>query len=534
MSQSLSVDENVPVVQDIMRRAKAAGYNGIMFSEYHFLKLDAMDAAYFRNVQQVTATARELGLDIYPEVCTFGCSWGMLFHNPNLAEGTPIRDALFVAKGGQADIVQKVNLLNADFEQTKNGAFTGWDFQDNPGKVTFADSAVSHSGSTSLRMENISASRHDSRIMQKVKVSPFHLYHLSWWLKTDNFDAPGAINVEVVGAPGDRDLAYPSTLSPKRTQDWRYYDLDFNSFDNTEVNVCLGVWGGRGNGKIWWDDVKLENLGLMNVLRRDGCPLVVKSEDGVVYTEGKDFQPVVDPILAASTGSYDIYHTPPTIHLSAGSRIKEGQRLLVSYYSAFPITHHQEVNICFSHPQVYALVDDEIKRCETLLHPKGYIMGHDEIRTGDWCTLCQDRHLTPGQLLADNVSRCQSIIKKDSPNAAIFAWSDMFDPNHNARPGNYYLVNGSWEGSWEGLSKDVIIINWNQDKSDTLEWFGKRGNPQILAGYYDASPQDIQAWLSQAKNTPNIVGVMYTTWENNYRDLEAFAKAAWEGTEGGK
>jgi hypothetical protein len=34
-------------------------------------------------------------------------------------------------------------------------------------------------------------------------------------------------------------------------------------------------------------------------------------------------------------------------------------------------------------------------------------------------------------------------------------------------------------------------------------------------------------WLEAAKDVPGIIGTMYTTWRNNYDDLEKFAKVWW-------
>jgi hypothetical protein len=109
-------------------------------------------------------------------------------------------------------------------------------------------------------------------------------------------------------------------------------------------------------------------------------------------------------------------------------------------------------------------------------------------------------------------------------------WSDMFDPFHNApKTGSYYLVKGDgpWYGSWEGLDKDVIICNWNSQKNvrlDSLKWFADRGHKQMLAGYYDGPPERITDWLTDAAKVPGVVGVMYTTWQQRYDDLEKFAE----------
>jgi hypothetical protein len=100
----------------------------------------------------------------------------------------------------------------------------------------------------------------------------------------------------------------------------------------------------------------------------------------------------------------------------------------------------------------------------------------------------------------------------------------MFDPHHNAVD-NYYLVRGSLEGA--SAPEDVTIVNWNFGKRvDSLQHFAKRGHLQIIAGYYDANPNQITQWLDtiteQKLNT--VDGIMYTTWNRNFSDLEEFAQ----------
>ena len=114
-------------------------------------------------------------------------------------------------------------------------------------------------------------------------------------------------------------------------------------------------------------------------------------------------------------------------------------------------------------------------------------MSHDEIRVANWCRACQDRKLSPGQLLAENVRRCTAILKSINPHARVVVWSDMFDPHHNAVD-NYYLVNGSLKGSWEGLSREVMIANWNSGKAkESLAFFADRGHKQLIAGIMTAT-----------------------------------------------
>ncbi len=181
---------------------------------------------------------------------------------------------------------------------------------------------------------------------------------------------------------------------------------------------------------------------------------------------------------------------------------------------------------CPSEPKLYEILRVQARRVNELFRPKTFFMSHDEIRVGNWCRACQDRKLSPGELLADNARKCTEILKSVNPQARIVVWSDMFDPHHNA-VGNYYLVNGSLEGSWEGLSRDVIIANWNGGKAkESLSFFAGRGHKQIIAGYYDVDDlTNFQQWDQAARDVPGVIGFMYTTWQSKYNLLEQYGQA---------
>ena len=56
----------------ILRRAKSAGYNGILMADYKFHVLDRVVDRYFKNIKTVRSLADELGLEIIPAVAPFG------------------------------------------------------------------------------------------------------------------------------------------------------------------------------------------------------------------------------------------------------------------------------------------------------------------------------------------------------------------------------------------------------------------------------------------------------------------------------
>jgi hypothetical protein len=532
-AQNLQVNSNVPLLQGIMQRAKNAGYNGIVLDDFKLSILDQVPSWYFTNVAAVKATAQQLGIDIYPSAFPVGYAEGLLAHDPNMIEAQPVRGALFIAgANGMATLSPEpaIALNNGGFESVNGNTFTGYLFQDGPGQKTFADTTTVHGGLRSIRMQNIGTISPIGmcRIAQTVAVSPWRQYHLSAWIKTDSFDRPGAIWMQALGQQTSQSLC-SYNIGVQGTQNWTQHHIVFNSQQNTSVVVYFGVWGGNA-GTLWWDDGQVEEVGLLNVVRRPGAPLMVQADGGsTVYTEGVDYQPVADARMGTVpwSGAYEVYHAAPSIQLTPGSQIQPGQRLRVSFYHAMT-TDSDKAAMCLSEPGAMAILQDQVNRVYSLFQPRGLFMDHDEIRVMNWCQACQSRGLTPGQILADHVSRCATMCRAAaSPSPEVFVWNDMFDPYHNA-VSSYYLCNGAVTNSWAGIDSGIVIVNWNYgNRAQSLPFFASRGNRQILGAYYDGPVGNINTWINdaQAASVP-LAGIMYTTWIGDYSNLEAFAQAA--------
>jgi len=151
--------------------------------------------------------------------------------------------------------------------------------------------------------------------------------------------------------------------------------------------------------------------------------------------------------------------TPPLAGLSRRSphpvtrdtRIRKGEKLRVSFYHSL-IVYEDRVTHCLSEPRIFADWRAEVQRADSLFHPAAFFMSHDELRVVNQCALCQSKGLTPGQLLAWNVHQSAQIIREVRPDAEIWVWSDMFDPQHNAVD-QYYAVNGSLRARGRGWTR---------------------------------------------------------------------------------
>lgn len=532
-SYNLQVDKSTDDLINLIERASRDGYTGFVLADYKFQVLYRVPDFYFRNVERVKAAAARARIELIPAVFSIGYSNGILAQDPNLAEGLPVVDQPYLVRNGVAILNARpaAQIKNGGLEATKGDKFVGFNWQDDPGVTTFADRSVHHQGQVACRFEpgkivNGQTSP-NVRITQTVKLRPQTAYRFSCWVKTRNLAPTGSFHLLVLGAGSSgRQLTFHEG-GVESNQDWKRLDVVFNSLDQTEANLYAGFWG-AGKGQVWIDDLSVEELALVNVLRRPGCPLTVKSADGKkIYQEGRDFEPVVDAKLGRVPweGEYEFDHAGPAIKITPRSRIKNGDSLRVSWYHP-AITHDSQVMCCLSEPKLATILVDQARRLNALFHPRTFFMSHDEIRVANWCQACQGSKRTPGELLAENARLCTSILKRVNPQARVVVWSDMFDPHHNAVD-KYYLVNGSLKGSWEGLGRDVMIANWNGDKAaESLKFFADRGHRQVIAGYYDGDDlTNFQRWDAAARPVKGVVGFMYTTWQAKYSLLERYGEA---------
>ncbi|HLK16964.1 MAG TPA: hypothetical protein VKT78_19320 [Fimbriimonadaceae bacterium] len=533
LATNLLVDANVASGIQMLSRAQKLGYNGVMVADSKFCRWGDFDGRYEANCARFRAAVKKLGMRFIACVAPIGYSNDLLGKDPNLAEGLPVVDAPFVAQGNKLVPEEEHPLKNGGFEEAKGDSPSGWDWVDQPGKICVLDHTDAAEGSTSLRMSDIGKfdpQNGHARAEQVLHLQPFRYYHVSLKVKTKDFETPGSTQILALGATGQA-LQYVS-LPIERTMPWKQVDVTFNTLDNATVNFYIGVWGGKG-GTIWWDDVKIEPAGLVNLVRRSGAPFRVTNADGTkTYVEHQDYDGAVDPKMGNRNwrGDFDAWHPGPTLTLAPGSRIRPGDRVKVSY-SHTALIYDGQAMICMAEPKTRELLKWQIQQVHRNLAPDGYMLSHDEIRMTGWDRSCVDSGKRPGQLLADNVRFCIDAVKAEDPGKEILVWSDMFDPTHNAQAkGSYYLVKGDgpWSGSWAGLEPGITVVSWQSNpatRKSSLDHFAKLGCHQVLAGYYDGPPDSIVGWLRDAADTPNMGGVMYTTWVGSYKDLEPFAKA---------
>lgn len=513
----LGNDRDVTNITQVLDTAAQSGLNGAVLP----LGLDTLckrDAAYFRRLEAIRQACERNKLELIPSVFSVGYGGGILSHNLHLAEGLPVVDAPFVVAGSEARFVPDATarFINGGFEEFNQNKFPGFGFHDEPGKISFADTEFKHSGRASLRLENFGSDPHGhGRVMQTVRVTPRRCYRVSVWVKTEGLSPTSAFRC--IALAGDRELA-PRQFNLPATTDWRKISFLFNSLELDKVNLYAGLWEGKA-GKVWLDDWTIEDAGPVNVLRRPGTPVTVRSDDGATtYTEGSDYASLNSPDFNPWRGD----STPAPLKLLPRSRIKDGERLRVSWYHSMLI-HDSQVTTCMAEPELYEIFDHEARLLAERLRPRRVLLNTDEVRMGGTCQACAGRDMA--QLLGECVTKQAAAIRRYSPNAQVYVWSDMFDPNHNAR-GNYYLVQGDFTGSWKHVPKNLIMAVWGgEPREKSLRFFADQGFPMLVACYYDADNlDDVKRWLAIAQPLPDVRGFMYTPWTKKYDLLPAFGE----------
>ena len=511
----LDNDNDVAEITRVLATAGQHKINGAVVS-FGLDTLCKKSPDYFKRLDQIKKSCDDNHLDLIPSLFSIGYGGGALAHNHNLAEGLPVVDAPFLVKGGDAQLAETspVEFKNGGFEEFAGNTVKGFDFCDQPGQISFIDTEVRHTGKAALRLENFTANQYGhGRVMQTVKVQPHRCYRLSLWAKTENLEPAGAFRM--LALAGDRELA-PREFHLPATGDWRKISMLFNSLEFEKVSLYAGLWGGKG-GKLWLDDWTVEEVGPVNVLHRPGTPVTVRNEDGsVVYAEGKDYAPLLDPEL----NPYREDREALPLKVLPNGRIHDGDRLRVSWYHPMLINDSQ-VTVCMAEPELYDIFDHEVKLLAEHLQPRSVLLNMDEIRMGGTCQACKGRNM--GELLGECVTRTASILRDHIPSVEIYIWSDMFDPNHNAH-GKYYLVDGDFTGSWNHVPKNLIMAVWGgEPREASLHFFADQGFRTLVACYYDAPDlKEVNGWLQAAQPLRKVRGFMYTPWQKKYELLADF------------
>lgn len=519
-SKRLNDDADVDALKDVIETSGRYGLNGLLLSA-GFDQLDLQPPDYFERLAKVKALCKANGMEIIPSVFSAGYGGGILSHNRNLAAGLPVKAARYRVQKGEGRLAadHAAGLDGGDLSSLGGDISDTWTVS---GDVSVAK-GEGRSGDA-LRFVDGEAG---PRIAQEVAVKPWRSYRVTVWMRGEGL-APQA-ELLLYATVGRRSMV-PLTVPLRDADEWKPRSMVFNSMMYDRVRISIGLrnkaarWtsgAGVEGGGIWVDETSLEEVGMLGVLRRPGTPLTVTDESGdTVYEEGRDFEAIPD----AHSHPFDPANDELPIKLTSGSRISDGDTLRVTFYHPVQI-HRGQMPICMSEPESYEIWRKAIELMHEHLGNQKYSLSMDEVRAGGSCEACRGRGMSLGEIFGDCVTRQYDMIKEVNPDALVYCWSDMMDPNHNCHA-DYYSADGDFAKAWQHVPKDMIITCWwhaMRDKS--LPWFEMHGFRTFAAAYYDGDDlENIKEWLTSIRGMPDHRGIMYTTWMNKYELLPGYGE----------
>jgi hypothetical protein len=306
--------------------------------------------------------------------------------------------------------------------------------------------------------------------------------------------------------------------------DWHRVEYDVHAGTGEAIRFFLGLrkHPDEVKSRLMWKDFSIREIGFQTPIVRPGAPFVVAdAETGRIYRPGKDYEvPALPDELLFGCGAMKTFRIP------AGSAIREGRRLLVSGYE--PICEWGvQFSTCLNHPGLGTYFAKSAERVQKEFTPRKWFFSMDEFRCGCKCELCRRDRRTVGRQLSAVVNRMRAEVRRVSPEAEVYMWPDMFDPEANARAG-YYQLPSTAAGSWLNLPKDIIMANWGCRPRNSYQFFSLRGFRTQCATYYDedSTLKWSRQMLDAASKTPNCTGWTYTPWAHSRDLLENFVDLA--------
>jgi len=536
-----------PAVYDkliaVMKRAKALGYNGIALNggggAAYSVMQDPRPGSMPSKYRAVFAAAAKAAEETQIELIPIGGGMEVPgIRDASLLEAMPATNTPFLVEGANAypigDALIKDSEDDKSFELDPPAA--AWRLIDSS---TTYDTTVHRNGQRSVKFTQKNPAGF-SRVFREVKLRKHAAFRMSFWMRSENYD--GKLRIQIMDAPLDAapiyqnassDLGFTSVLNgwsknvlPATQDQWVKYSIDFNTGNNEIARIWIGTWTNSAtqSGAAWLDDIEIKEIGLAHAIRRDSLPITVSSEDGsIVYVEGKDYKVDIESLQIPQTTS-----------------IRPGQRLAVTAYQSA-----QNMISMFGTPanscngryfeiqaENYRQIVDLLSQNQVTPSEKIFLY-YDENRVFNWDPSCKTT--TAGGYLRDTFLGHQNAILKVNPNAELFVWHDMFDPNANAIE-KYWAVNGSLKDSSDGILERTTVVNWTNSKKghpvESLKFFSDKKRKQIIAGYYDdETPEldEMRAWLAaldtaESQGVTGVNGFMYTTFTGKFDDLEAVTK----------
>ncbi len=506
----------------------------------------------YARFQRLADQCRANFIAFVPELQSLGWGHFVLEREPRAVEARWVRRAPFPVRDGQVyapdpPLPEPPSLQNASYAS----GLEGWKAETHYRRWNdaTADEAQVIALTDDAQVLQLSlASQGTVRVSQDVAVQPNARYAMRCRVRTQDVAGDGGAYIEVYGVDKNGSLAMigQHTRRVQGTTEWLESRVNFDTGpyqrarpggalvdDSTaaqregyeRVRVFLRLQDAIGTA--WFDQVVVEPLQspnpLANVVVTERAKVIVECADGkTVFEEGRDYALHV-PELRYPYQLGD----PLEISLAAGSRIHEGDTLLLSFNQA----NEEDITCCPSEPLYDTFMGRSIANVVEKLKPAYLHIGHDEPRFFNRDQRCKDRELSNEALFVDAIKRIHAHARAADPDVRLMIWDDAINPYQNGPHLNT-------SDAARNLPRDIIINVWWYDNfaldtqlNKSVAYFMDLGF-KVTGSPWFRLPN---AWhwvtlFDEYKANPKALGIIYTSWgevSEPWAALEFTAEHAW-------
>ncbi|MCB1060659.1 MAG: hypothetical protein KDB65_10530 [Calditrichaeota bacterium] len=441
-------------------------------------------------------------------------------------EGIPIIDMPMTVGTTQfSPVSYGITVNNGGFETFTGNIPNGWTMYPTAGySLLSRDVSYKHSGSSSLRWYNMSSGYElDRTVHQRMHFGANRLMRLHFWYKTSSFH--GRLRLLVLGDEPINNHFINNRIGIPTTTDWTEGTFVFSTYNLDTASIWIGPEE-YSSGSLWIDDVTIENVGPMNMLRRDDTPVEVYKEPGhILMTEGADYT-----IVETGATNYDRYITGPRISRVSGGALAVGNQVSLDWYSAIQYQGARET-VCWSMLEPLEYYQDQIRNLDSTLAPNGIKIHINEVSMAGYDQGCTSRGLSPGQLVGSYVDQMYDIVQARRPGMFVRSYGDAFDiwvKDNRAHP----ITTSPWTiGSLPELSPYVEIMmmtDYSTNFDSSFAYMNAQGHNAIMSYYGASSIRLALEGAEAAHRASNCVGFEMYDWAlGNYIGLPEFASMGW-------
>lgn len=485
--------------------------------------------------KKIADECRRHFIEPIPELQSFGHGTTILGIEPRCLEASYVSNMPVMARQrmiqAEDGVVSDLKIINAGFDQNRDGNPTGWTVDNNNDGIA-VEQSEKYPGQSSLRI-----SIQNTGMLRSWQIMPCQArcrYELSCMIKTkdvrtNNNQYAGAY-AEVYGVDSNGGLSpepLGRTTSLKGTTDWQRMSCSIGTAGYSKV--CIFIRLQDATGASWFDDVSMKGIKhddaiVANaVITKSARIVVTDPSDGTKYAEGKDYNL---QIRRAKKGIPSIQLTIPR-----NSGIRDGERLTLSFNSSYEGAQ----TCCPSEPLYREIMRRSIRNVINCMKPNYLHIGHDEPQAINRDSRCTERKLSNAEIYADDIKRMHDYVAEADPKCRMMMWDDTLNPFSNAPI--FQL-----EKAAQMVPKDIIMCAWaysypgeNEKIQKSVDYWLKLGFDITGSPWFDKN--NCRFWADELiKNNQNrqILGYFYTAWMDNtertWDGLQTAAQTSWSGT----